>query len=177
MNLVAYNALFRDLAARHKRILATPKNGRFLRILISTDFVQKQLDLSEFYSKLTSGLEARAGQPFLVVENYQTSYIDEQADYYRRKVEAAYLVLQHVALDDYDGRDQAISDCEEIAEQLLGAVVNTLLSPPHNAYLTLADAWSEHMGPVADGHVGVRVNLTWKEPATEEISYDPTQFN
>ena len=176
MNLTAYNALFRDLAARHKAVLATPDNGRFLRVLISTDFVQKQLDLSEFYSKLKSGLKARGNQPFLVVENYQTDYIDQEADYYRRQVHAAYLVLQYVRLDDYDGRDEAISACEQIAEELLGALAYRLRDE-HQAYLTLADAWSEHVGPVGEGHVGVRVNLTWKEPATEELLYDETKFN
>lgn len=176
MNLTAYNDLFRDLATRHKAILATPANGRFLRVLISTDFVQKQLDLSEFYGKLRSGLQARAGQPFLVAENYQTDYVDQDADYYRRKVSGAYLVLQHVRLDDYDGRDAAISACEQIAEQLLGALVYRLRDE-HAAYLTLSDAWSEHVGPVGDGHVGVRMNLTWKEPATEELGYDATKFN
>ena len=147
MNLSDYHALFRDLAARNKAILATPDNGRFMRVLISTDFVQKQLDLSEFYNQLRSGLKARAGQPFLVVENYQTNYLAQDADYYRRQKDAAYLVLQYVKLDDYDARDAAISQCEQVAEDLLGALYERLVE--QGAYLTLADAWSEHVGPIA----------------------------
>jgi hypothetical protein len=137
--------------------------------------VQKQLDLSNFYTALGS-LKVRGQQPFLVVENYQTDYTDENADFYRRHVHAAYLVLMRAVIDDYDGRDQAISACEEVAEDILGALTERLRDE-HEAYLSMADAWSEHVGPIAGEFVGVRMNLIWKEPATQDIVYDATKFN
>ncbi len=175
MNLTAYTALFRDLATRHVAIRQTPANSRFLRILISSDPVQKQLDLSEFYGALRSRLKAPLGQPFLVLENYQVDYADNDGDYFSREHQGAYLVLQKVKMDDYDGRDVAIAACEEVAEELLAAVVHQLRQQ-YQARVSVRDAFAEHVGPIADGHVGVRVNFSWAESATEELTYNPAKF-
>jgi hypothetical protein len=58
MRLNTYNQLLSELARRHKAIAAAPENGRFMRIFISADPVQKQLDLMEFYRSLRSKLKA-----------------------------------------------------------------------------------------------------------------------
>lgn len=175
MHLFAYTQLFRELARRHVAIQATAENGRFLRMLLSADPVQKQLDLSEFYGVLRSRLKAPAGQAFLVLENYQADYGDNDGDHFTRELRGAYLVLMKVATGDYDARDAAISTCEQIAEQLLAAAVQQLRQE-HNARISVADAFCEHIGPVGDGHVGVRLNLSWSEPATQELTYNPENF-
>jgi hypothetical protein len=176
MHLSTYTALFRDLAARHVAIQATPENKRFLRMLISFDPVQKQLDLTEFYGNLRAGIKARGVQPILVVENYQTDYDDNKGDYLSRRIDGAFLVLQHCKVDDYDGRDEAISICEQIAEELLGALIYKL-NVGHSIYLSAGDAWAEHIGPIGDGHCGVRMNFSWKEGATENLFYNPDKFS
>ncbi len=175
MRLDTYNHLLSELARRHKAIAATPLNGRFMRLLLSADFVQKQLDLTQFENSLRNGLKAPVGQPFLVAENYQIDYSDNQGDYYSREFRAAYLVLQLVKNQDFDGRDAAIAHCEVIAEQLLAALVEQLRDE-HHARISVGDAWLEHVGPLGDGHVGVRLNFTWGEPATTDLIYDSTQF-
>ena len=175
MHLLTYTDLFRRLAATHKAIRATPDNGRFLRILLSADPIQKQIDLSEFYNMLRSGLDAPAGQPFLVLENYQVDYDDNGGDYLSRKLAGAFFVLQLVALDDYAARDAAITSCEQVAEQVLAAAVDRLRALP-STYVTVGEAFSEHIGPIGDGHVGVRVNFSWSEGATPELTYNPDFF-
>lgn len=175
MHLLTYTALFSELARRHVAIQASPENGRFMRLLISFDPVQKQLDLSEFYGKLRSGLKAKAGQPFLVVENYQADYDDNHGDYFSRKLNAAFLVLQYCQLDDYAARDAAIDQCERIAEQVFAAALERLRDD-YQVYVSVGDAWTEHIGPIADGHVGVRLSFSWKENATENLTYDPSNF-
>lgn len=175
MRLDTYHHLLSELARRHKAIAATPLNGRFMRLLLSADFVQKQLDLAQFENSLRSGLKAPVGQPFLVAENYQIDYDDNQGDYYSREFRGAYLVLQLVKTQDFDGRDAAIANCEEIAEQLLAALVEQLRDD-HHARISVGDSWLEHIGPLGDGHVGVRLNFSWSEPATTDLTYDSTHF-
>ena len=175
MHLLAYTALFRGLAQRHKALAATPANGRFLRLFISADPIQKQIDLSEWYNSLRTKLKAPLGQAYFVLENYQVDYDDNQGDYFSRKVAGAFLVLQKVKTDDYDARDVAVGACELIAEQILAAAV-PLLRAQHRVDISVGDAWAEHVGPLADGFVGVRLNLSWQEPATQELTYNPDAF-
>ena len=175
MNLTTYTDLFRELARRHKAIQATPDNERFLRIFISADPVQKQIDTVGFYDALRSRLKAKEGQAFFVLENYQTDYGDNEGDYYSRQLHGAFFVLQLVKPGDYNARDVAVAHCEQIGEQLLAAAIEQLREQ-HQVRISLNDAWSEHIGPIGDGHVGVRLNLSWREPATQELSYNPDHF-
>jgi hypothetical protein len=175
MHLDTYTDLFRELARRHKAIAASPTNGRFMRIFISADPVQKQIDTVEFYTSLRSKLKAPIGQPVLVVQNYQVDYGDNQGDYFSRQLHGAFLVLQQVKLDDPDARDVAVANCELIGEQVLAAALQQLRDQ-YEVFVSLNDCWSEHIGPIGDGHVGVRVNLSWKEGASEELTYNPDLF-
>jgi len=175
MRLTTYNQLLSELARRHKAIAATPENGRFLRIFISADPVQKQVDLMQFQSSMRSALKAPAGQPFLVAENYQVDYGDNQGDYFSREFRGAYLVLQRAELNNYAARDEAIAHCETIAEQLLGALV-VQLREEHAADISVRDAWLEHIGPLSDLSVGVRLSFTWSEPAGDELVFDENHF-
>lgn len=175
MRLDTYHQLLSELARRHKAIGATPENGRFLRIFISADPVQKQIDLIQFQSATRSELKAPAGQAYLVAENYQVDYGDNQGDYFSRELRGAYLVLQRADRNNYALRDAAVATCEQIAEQLLAALVEQLREA-HAADVSVRDAWLEHIGPLADNSVGVRMNFTWSEPATEDLVYDETHF-
>jgi len=175
MHLDTYHQLLSELARRHKAIAATPENGRFLRIFISADPVQKQIDLMNFQNGTRSALKAPAGQAYLVAENYQLDYSDNDGDYFSREFRGAYLVLQRAELQNYPARDAAIAKCERTAEQLLGALVEHLRDE-HAARISVRDAWLEHIGPLADTSVGVRLNFTWSEPAGEDLVYDETHF-
>ena len=63
MRLRAYTQLFEDLATRHVDIRYTPENGRFMRILVSSDPIAQQLDLSDFHNSLKSKLKAAPVTP------------------------------------------------------------------------------------------------------------------
>lgn len=175
MRLDTYHALLADLARRHKAIAATPQNGRFLRIFISADLVQKQLDIMNFSASLRSRLKAPEGQPFLVAENYQVDYGDNQGDYLSRELRGAYLVLQRAGKDDYAAREAAVANCETIAEQLLALLVQQLRDE-HHVEMSVGDAWLEHVGPLEDTSLGVRLNFSWKEPATQDLTFNADLF-
>ena len=175
MHLLDYTNLFRGLAQRHRAILATPDNNRFTRIIISADPIQKQIDLAEFYAKLRSRIQAPYGQPVFVLENYQVDYNDNQGDYLSRQAQGAFLVLQLVRSGDFDGRDTAIDNCEHVAEELLAAALRPLREE-HQVRISVGDAWAEHLGPIADGYYGVRMNFAWTDPATRDLSYNADHF-
>lgn len=175
MRLDTYHNLLSELARRHKAIQATPENGRFSRIFISADPVQKQIDLLNFQNGMRSGLKAPPGQPYLVAENYQVDYADNDGDYFSRELRGAYLVLQRADTQNYPARDAAVAHCETVAEQLLAALVEQLREQ-HAARISVRDAWLEHIGPLTDTSVGVRLNFSWSEPATDELVYDDTLF-
>ena len=106
MRHLKYAQLFRDLATRHVDIRYGQDGGtRFLRILISSDPIQRQLDLSEFQSGLKSRIKLAGGLACLVLENYEADYTDNDGDYYARLHRGAFLVLKATKQDDYDGRD------------------------------------------------------------------------
>ena len=175
MRLNTYNDLLKEWARRHKAIAATPQNGRFMRIFISADPVQKQLDLMEWYRNLRSKLNAPESQPYLVAQNYQVDYGDNNGDYLSRDLNGAFLVLQRAKKDDYDARDKAIAQCEDIAEQVFAGLAMQLRNE-YNCYLTEGDAWLEHIGPLDDLSVGVRLNFTFRDGATEQLTYEPDHF-
>lgn len=176
MRLDTYTILFQELARRHVDVQATAKNGRFLRIFISADPVQKQLDLTSFYNALRSDLKVKPGEQCFVLENYQTDYGDNNGDYYSRELSAAFLVLGIVEnVNDYATRERAIAACEQIAEEIFALAVEQL-RVAHAAYITVGDAWAEHVGPLTDGFVGVRFNFSWREPATQDLTPNLAKF-
>lgn len=175
MRLNTYNDLLKEWARRHKAIAATPKNGRFLRIFISADPVQKQLDLMEWYRSLRSKLNAPEGQAYLVAQNYQVDYGDNNGDYLSRDLNGAFLVLQRAPKDEYDARDKAVARCEEIAEQVFAGLA-LQLREEYRCYLTEGEAWLEHIGPLDDLSVGVRMNFSFRDGATEELTYNADHF-
>ncbi|MBJ6109428.1 hypothetical protein JAO73_10415 [Hymenobacter sp. BT523] len=175
MRLQAYTDLFKTAAAQHVAIGYTPDNGRFLRILVSSDPIAKQLDLTNFYDALRSRLKAKEGQPFLVLQNYDLDYDDNGGDHLSRAPHGAYYVLQKVKPGDYDARDAAVDACEEIAEDLLAYVVHHHREN-YKIRMSVRDCFAEHVGPIGDNHVGVRMNFTWSETATQDLTFNPTKF-
>jgi hypothetical protein len=176
MRITTYHELLGNLARRHKAIGATPQNGRFLQIFISADPVQKQVDIMQFQNAVRSELKALPGQAYLVAENYQVDYTDNDGDYLSREFRGAFLVLMRADRNSYAARDQAVAECEAIAEQVLAALVEQLRSDEHQAYISVREAWLEHIGPLADSSVGVRLGFSWREPANEELVYNPDHF-
>ena len=175
MRLLAYTALFQDWAARHVDIQYTAANGRFLRILISADPIAKQFDLQEFHNALRSKLKAKEGQAFLVLQNYQVDYDDNGGDHRSRLLHGAFYVLRKEAPGNVEARDAAIDACEQIAEDIL-AGVEQQLNATYEVRLNLSDAFAEHIGPIGDGHVGVRMNFSLRAAATEELIFNPDKF-
>ncbi|WP_310391569.1 hypothetical protein [Hymenobacter sp.] len=177
MRHLAYTALFRDLATRHVDIRHAQDDGgtRFLRILISSDPIQRQLDLSEFHGSLRNRLKLAGGQACLVLENYEVDYLDSDGDYIGRVHRGAFLVLKLTKADDYDGRDRAVDDCERIGEEVMGAAIAHLRGL--GLRITPADVLGECVGPVGDHFYGCRFSFTYMSHATVDMTFNPEKFS
>lgn len=169
-----YTQIGRRLAERHVAIQHSATECRFVRVLISTDPIQKQLDLTEFYSALRTRLKMRAGKAAVILENYQADYDDNQGDFYAKYHHAAFIVLKQVREGDFDGRDTAIDECEEIGEDLMGAWIEELTEM--GLRITPADVLQEAVGPIGDGLVGCRFNFMFRTSATLALSYNEDKF-
>ncbi|WP_210519889.1 hypothetical protein [Hymenobacter terricola] len=177
MRHLEYTQLFRDLATRHVDIRHGQDGGtRFLRILLSSDPIQRQLDLSEFQNGLKNRIKLAGGLACLVLENYEADYTDNDGDYYARIHRGAFLVLKLTKTDDFDGRDQAIDDCERIGEDLLGAFIRALRGREVPLRITANDIMGECVGPVGDNFYGCRYSFTYASPATEDLTFNPDKF-
>ena len=175
MRLLAYTALFQRWAARHVDIRYTKENGRFLRILVSADPIAKQLDLTDFNNALKSKLKAKPGEAFLVLQNYQADYDDNGGDHRQRLLNGAFYILRGEKVGDVEARDRAIDACEQIAEDILAGVADEL-NGAYNVRLDLRDAFAEHIGPIGNNHVGVRMNFVLRAAATQDLTYNPAKF-
>jgi hypothetical protein len=169
-----YTAIGRGLATRHLAIQHSPEQLRFLRILISSDPIQKQLDLSEFYNSLRSRLDLSDGGAAMILENYQADYDDQRGDFYAKYHHAAFIVLKSIDASDYDQRDLAIDATERIGEELMGAFIYELQE--RGLVITPADVMQEAVGPIAGSFVGTRFNFMFRSAATQALTYQPDAF-
>ncbi|OUJ68808.1 hypothetical protein [Hymenobacter crusticola] len=169
-----YTAISRGLAMRHPDIRHSEEQLRFLRILISSDPLQKQLDLSEFYNSLRNRLDLSDGSAAMISENYQADYDDNHGEFYAKYHHSAFLVLKYIDTSDYDARDKAIDATERIGEELMGAFIYEL--EQLGLVITPADVMQEAVGPIAGGFVGTRFNFMFRSSATQALTYNPDAF-
>ena len=177
MRHLEYTTLFRDLATRHLGIRHGPTRLRFVRMLISSDPVQKMLDYQEFTDGLRTSLNLTDGSACLILENYQSDYSDNEGDFFGKQHHGAFLVLKLVPPGGYDRRDEVIDECEAIGEELMAAAIEQLRARQPVVRITPADVMQEAIGPVGDNFYGVRFNFSFRSSATEELTYDPTKFS
>lgn len=176
MRLLAYTQLFKAAAAAHVAIQCTPENNRFILVQISADPIVKQLDLTQFYDYLKNKLKAPVGQAFFVLQNYDLDYEDNDGDNLRRVPQGAFYVLMRVKPGDVAARLAAVDACEEIAEEILAYVVH-YHQENYQVRMSVRDAFAEHIGPIGDSQVGVRMNFRWSESATLDLTYKPAKFS
>ncbi|SHL25951.1 hypothetical protein [Hymenobacter psychrotolerans] len=169
-----YTNMGRELARRHVAIQHSPEQCRFLRILISSDPIQKQLDLNEFYTSLRNKLDLREGKAALILENYQADYGDNDGDFYAKYHHSSFLVLKLTEAGDFDGRDAVIDECEEIGEDLMGAIIAQLREA--GLQISPDDVLQEAVGPIAQVMVGCRFNYVFRSAATQALTYKPSKF-
>ena len=176
MRHLEYTTLFRDLAAKHRAIQHRADQVRFVRLILSSDPIQKVMDFEEFYGGLKSKINLSGGAACLVLENYQADYSDNEGDFYGKVHHAAFLVLKSVPQGDYDRRDEVIDECEGIGEQVMGAAIARLRAVEPPVRISPGDILQEAIGPIGDHFYGARFNFSFRSSATGELTYDATKF-
>lgn len=177
MRHAAYNALFRDLAARHARIRHQSDSPRFARVVVSIDPMQRLVDLSEMQEMLLGrDLQPGAGEQVLVLESYQSSYANNLSDNRTTRRRGAFFVLEQVPPKDQDAISAALEEAEITAEQLIAGAMHAL----REDFKTRFDENSfacDAIGPLGDGTwYGVRLDFEWTGPANAGLTYNPLAF-
>jgi hypothetical protein len=177
MRHLEYTAIFRDLATRHLALQHRDDQVRFVRMIVSSDPIQKLLDYQEFTDGLRNKINLKAGGACLVLENYQSNYTDNDGDFFGKEHLGAFLVLKPVKEGDYNRRDEVIDECEAIGEEVMAAAIHQLRALPRSVQVTPADVLQEAIGPVGDNFYGARFNFSFRTPATGELTYNPDKFS
>ncbi|WP_201980339.1 hypothetical protein [Hymenobacter rubidus] len=177
MRHLEYTTLFRTLAERHLQVQHRPDQVRFVRLILSSDPLQKVMDFEEFYGGLKHKIDLRDGSACLVLENYQADYSDNDGDFTGKEHHGAFLILRPVKAGDYDQRDAVIDACEAIGEDIMAAAIAQLRARERPVRISPGDVLAEAVGPVGSHFYGARFNFSFRSPATPELCYDPTKFS
>jgi hypothetical protein len=173
MRHLQYTELFRELARRHKEIQHTNAACHFLRIHLSGDFVQAQLDLREFYASLRSKIKSGV---VMVLQSYDASYGENLDDYQRKFYTAGLIILDKVANADMDKLDEVYDRTERIGEEVMAAAMLQISAAGTGYRLYAKDITAEKVGPLGDQFHGTRFDFRFTGPAGSGLVFNPDKF-
>ncbi|QHL87402.1 hypothetical protein GU926_08125 [Nibribacter ruber] len=168
MRTIEYNALFRELAEQHPQLMHSegnpdPKqnNIRFLRMTLSSDPVQRVLDLKEFYDKLKN--KVKSGY-FMVLQNYEAGYGDNGGGHITKELFGGFLILSICDVNDPDAQELVYDQSELIGEEVMAEAmfkINNLGDRPATR-ITANDITNDKVAQVALQYYGTRFDFTFR---------------
>lgn len=173
MKNLNYTDLFRQIATRHV-LLAHNEVSKpaFVRVVNSASPVPYLF--SQEFTAQCSVLQP----PFMVLETYDNSYQQNQADGKYKLYSGAFLILDKPDIGDNNDIDAKLDVCEGIAEDVL-ALLRQLFKTytPFKGYsIDLNNQNMEKIGPVADGFFGVRFNLFFTREHNGALTYSGVKW-
>jgi hypothetical protein len=170
-----YTSFFRQLAAEHTDIRHTKEECRFLRLILSSDPLQRIMDAREFYDSLRSRL-ARGYAMILI--SYEADYSDNAGDQKLKEYHGSFIILHHVAPGDFDELEAVLDKTEEIGEDLMGAAlerINKDFTAPKKR-MTVNGITNERIGPVGETYHGTKFNFFFTQGANPALHYKKEKF-
>jgi hypothetical protein len=170
-----YTDLFKALAQRHKQILHTEQACHFVKVILSADPIQKQVQMSGFYDKLK--LKIKPG-PCLLLISYEADYEDAGDEKTLTHRHGSFMILEKAKLTD-EHRDEVLDRAEHIAHEIMGAVLKAFRSPEARRQGRMLDRNNmalDSIGPVGDNYYGCRFDFMFTQPATAALAYNPDAF-
>lgn len=171
-----YTALLKDLAERHKAVTRPDGKRVFTKVIVSSDPVAKQVNLSTFYGMLRNDFGER---PFVVALSYDAVHEDKGDGAFLAHRRGGFMVLAK-AKNTEAGRDLVLDATEQIGYQLMAAVAEAfrgLAGRRLGRMLNLSSLAVDSIGPVGDGFTGTRFEFDFTESATLALQFDAAQFN
>jgi len=159
MTQLDWENYFRTLAALHQSLLHTTNQPHFFRG-----------ELDEFFS----GLRSRVNYPALIFESSTLDIEGEIARNFQRRTLAIIVTKNHTR-DDWSEISQALAQCETIAGDLLGRLLNDIDTDAVTSLngVSVLDIHGEALQNPADKYVGWRFEFVVQEPV---CLYHSTNF-
>lgn len=176
MKTKQYNALFRELAEKHPDLRHSETNMRFVRMTLSSDPVQRVLDLTEFNNSIKHKIKPGF---FLVLQNYEVSYNDNGGDRTSKQYYGGFLILRNVDPNDAEAQEDAYDTSERIGEEIMAAAMHRLnnLDGVPLKRISAADVTNDHVAKVAMQYYGTRFDFSFTVAANRALKFNPDLFN
>lgn len=176
MRTKEYNALFRSLAEKHKEIMHSSENLRFVRMTLSSDPIQRVLDMKEFTTSIKNRIKDGY---FLVLQNYEAGYGENNGDHTVKKLFGAFLVLRKADVNNPDDQEDAYSESERIGEEIMGGAIHLInnFGDKPGTRIGPKDVTSDQVAQIALQYYGTRFDFSFSLPANKTLKFKPEVFN
>jgi len=170
-----YTAFFRQLAEQHADILHSSQDCRFLRVVLSSDPLQRIMDAREFYD----GMRDKLSPGYcMILQSYEVDYADSMGDQKTRECHGAFIILHKVEAGDFDGLEQVLDKTEEIGEDIMGATVHLInqdFTLPKK-FMTFNGISNERVGPVGENYHGTKFSFFFTQGANPSLRFKQDKF-
>lgn len=170
-----YTHFFRQLAARHVDIRHSDENCHFVRLILSSDPLQRIMDAREFYDSLRD----RVGPGFaMVLISYEADYSDNNGDQKEKEYHGSFIILHYVGEGDYDALEAVLDKTEEIGEDIMGAtleLINKDFSAPKK-HMAVNGVTNERIGPVGELYHGTKFSFFFTQGANKALYFKQDKF-
>ncbi|MDF7810514.1 hypothetical protein [Hymenobacter sp. YC55] len=173
---LAYTALLKEAATRHKEIKHSDKECHFVKLVLSADPVQKATYWTSFFSALKTKLKPGIT---LVAISYEADYEDTGDDKTLTHRHGSFIILEKVKAGDDEHRDEVLERTERIAHEVMGFVLLAFRSPEarrQGRFINRSDMALDAIGPVADNHYGNQFAFKFTQPATKALAFNADAF-
>jgi len=170
-----YTSFFRQLAREHVNIRHSESECRFLRMILSTDPLQRIMDAREFYDSLRDKLHPGFA---MILVSYEADYTDTGGDQKLKEYHGSFLILHPVEPGDYDGLEAVLDKTEEIGEEIMGATllrINKDVTLPKK-HMTVNGITNERIGPVGEVYHGTKFSFFFTQGANQALHFKKDKF-
>lgn len=170
-----YTSFFRQLAMEHIDIKHSADECRFLRLILSSDPLQRIMDAREFYDSLRDRLHP--GYAMILI-SYDADYTDNNGDQKEKEYNGSFIILNSVPMGDYDALEAVLDKTEEIGEDIMGATldrINKDFTLPKK-HMKVNGISNERIGPVGEVYHGTRFNFLFTQGANPALHYKKDKF-
>lgn len=167
MSLIKFNPIqyFTDVAVKHPQLLHTTAKPSFIMVSSLTAF-------EELLSK-NSNINAT----ILALEDINDGrYVHRHGENVVLQPQYSLYILKRIPANDHSARKQALTDVEQIWQDILGRMLHHSRNYEFGLYEMYADISFYGVGPIGNNYYGTRYTLSFSTPA-KITPYNPNDWN
>lgn len=172
MRHTEFTELFRDLARRHQLLHHTDDKPRFVRAVVSSDPIQRTLDLIELETAIRNRIKAL---PVMVLTSFEGEYQDNGADNRMRQCFASMMILDRAKTPDQ--LEAVLDSTHQIGAQVMGQVLEYFRRNRATGAMSANDISIDPLDKVADDLAGTRFTFAFSVVANAELAPNNDVFD